>query len=154
MFSCQGSFRKMLLCALGVSIVSAAAPSSAVGSDKIAVNAKSVFGKAGGHQQIRPKPKAIAGRRCHHCRCVGPLDPRRHSRRRRPRRRLSSSAILSKKETITYAEFLDYFRGLVSEQDLKFAGRWSIRHWRNRGRPKRLLMPQQQRPGGRRPLSK
>ena len=112
MFSCQGSFRKMLLCALGVSIVSAAAPSSAVGSDKIAINAKSVFEKAGGtskhglsQKQLQAADAIIAAA----------LD------------RLARDGILggatlpavvrkpdlSKKETITDKEFLDYFRWLV-----------------------------------------
>jgi hypothetical protein len=118
MFSCQGSFRTMLLCALGVSIVSAAAPSSAAGSDKIAVNAKSVFEKAGGtskyglsQKQLQAADAIIAAALDRLARdgTLGGATPPAVVIKRD----------LSKKETITYAEFLDHFRGLVSEQDLK-----------------------------------
>ena len=118
MFSWQGSFRKMLLCALGVSIVSAAVPSSAVGSDKIAVNAKSVFEKAGGtskyglsQKQLQAADAIIAAALDRLARdgTLGGATPPA----------VVIKPDLSKKETITYAEFLDYFRGLVSEQDLR-----------------------------------
>jgi hypothetical protein len=118
MFSCQGSFRKLLLSALGVAIVAAAAPSSAVGSDKIAVNAKSVFEKAGGtskyglsQKQLQAADAIIAAALDRLARdgTLGGATPPAVVIKRD----------LSKKEMITYAEFLDYFRGLVSEQDLK-----------------------------------
>ena len=118
MFPCQGSFRKMLLCALGVSIVSAAAPSSAVGSDKIAINAKSVFEKAGGtsksglsQKQLQAADALIAAaldRLTRDGTIGGATLPA-----------VVGKPDLSKKEKITYTEFLDYFRGLASERDLK-----------------------------------
>jgi hypothetical protein len=119
MFYCQGSSRKMLLGVLGVAIVVAAAtPATALGSDKIAVNAKAVFDRAGGtgknglsQKQFQAADEKIAAamdRLVRDGTLGGPVPPTvvfKHD--------------LSKKEKITYPEFLEYFKGLASEQDLK-----------------------------------
>ena len=99
------------------------APSSAVGSDKIAINAKSVFEKAGGtsksglsQKQLQAADALIAAaldRLTRDGTIGGATLPA-----------VVGKPDLFKKEKITFTEFLDYFRGLASERDLKDSSRF------------------------------
>ncbi len=112
------SKKTMLWSVLGSIVACAAVPTNGFAIDKIATNAKAVFTKAGGttkygltkeqFQAAEAKISDAINRMARDGIIGGAVAPP-----------VAIKRDLSKKEKITDKEFLDYFRGLASEQDLK-----------------------------------
>ncbi len=124
MFACRlfSSKKTMLWSVLGSIVACAAVPTSGFAADKIAVkitvNARAVFTKAGGttkdgltKEQFQAAGAKISDaiNRMVRDGIIGGTDAPT----------LARKYDLSKKEKITEKEFLDYFHGLASEEDLK-----------------------------------
>jgi hypothetical protein len=120
MFACRlfSSKKTMLWSVLGSIVACAAVPTNGFAIDKIATNAKAVFTKAGGttkegltKEQFHAAEAKISdaiNRMARDGIIGGAVAPP-----------VAIKRDLSKKDKITYLEFLDYFRGIASEQDLK-----------------------------------
>jgi hypothetical protein len=120
MFACRlfSSKKTMLWSVLGSFVACAALPTNGFAIDKIATNARAVFTKAGGTTEYGLTQKQFQAAEAKISDAIN----------RMARDRIIGGAVappparkgdLSKKEKITYQEFLDYFRGLASEEDLK-----------------------------------
>ena len=116
MFYFRQLTRLVLLNAIGAISLTAAASANA--KDKIAVNARAVFTKAGGttkdglsQKQFQAADEKISDALDRMARdgIIGGATPPQVVIKRD----------LSKKEKISYTEFLQYFRGLASERDLQ-----------------------------------
>ncbi len=119
MFSTQGMLRTTFLSMIGSAIFVAAAPPSAIGAvDRIKTNANTIFANAGGtskgwlsQKQFQAAEKKIddAMNRLVRDGTIG-SDPAPE---------IVVKPDLSKKERISWDDFLQYFKGLATQRDLQ-----------------------------------